>query len=92
MINDPFELAEPPSLEESEVYEDDPADYHDRFWDDVTPGNRHVGYEVPIYIQVCRFDLDGNHTQMAKDCPHYDATDEEGPRIVPGWTVQSNRR
>lgn len=92
MINDPFELTHPPTLKDSEVYDDEPVDYHDRFWDDVGPGGRNVGYEVPIYTQVCRFDFEGNHVEMAKDCSHYDAVDEEGPRIVPGWTVQSNRR
>lgn len=92
MINDPFELAEPPSLEDSEVYEDEPEDYHDKFWEEFQPGVRHVSYEPPIYTQVCRFDFEGNHVEMAKGCPHYDAVDEEGPRIVPGWTVQSNRR
>jgi hypothetical protein len=92
MINDPFELTHPPSLEDSEVYEDEPVDYHDRFWDDISLGGRQVGHEPPIYTQVCRFDTEGNHVEMARGCPHYDASDEEGPRVSPGWTVQSNRR
>lgn len=92
MINDPFELAEPPTLEDSGILEEEPEDYHDRFWDDVKFGGKRTGYQPRIYVQICRFDDEGNHVEMAKDCPHYDAVDEEGPRIVPGWTVQSNRR
>jgi len=88
-VNDPFALAEPPVLEEEEFFEDEPRDYHDFFGDDIVfYPHKYAGQGYGAQAQVCKFDDAGNHYQMAKDCPHYDAVDEEGPRIVPGWTVQ----
>jgi hypothetical protein len=89
-INDPFDLAQPPVFEEEEIFEDEPRDYHDFFGDDIVLyPHKYAGYDYGVQTQTCKFDDEGKHYQMAENCPHYDAVDEEGPRIVPGWTVQS---
>jgi len=87
-INDPFDKAIPPSLEEV-ILDDEPRDYHEYFWDEYVERGQRVSRKQKLYTQVCRFDQNGDHITMAKDCPHFDAEDEEGRRIRPGWTVQS---
>lgn len=47
-----------------------------------------TGYHNSFAVDICKFDERGKHVQTAKKCPHYDITDEEGPRVRPGWTAQ----
>lgn len=92
-INDPFELAVPPKLQDSEIdFEEEPRDYHDFFYDDIHISPDNTLYHSGIYTEACRFDEVGEHTYIAKNCPHFDAANEEGPRIRQGWTIQQNRR
>lgn len=87
-INDPFELMLKPKLA-SDIEYDEPRDYHDYFWDDQQMGPpRYADDEIGIYSDICVFDSSGDHLYMAENCPHFDAEDEEGKRIVPGWTAQ----
>lgn len=91
-VNDPSELALLPELENTDLDLDEPEDYHDKFWEEYQPSGRPVGYQPLIHTQVCRFNpKTGEHTQMAKDCPHFDTEDQEGQRINPSWTVQQSR-
>jgi hypothetical protein len=85
------DLAVPPTVEEIELQEEEPADPKDKFWEEVDYHPDTVGYYQGFHTEVCRFDEQGNHTQMAKNCPHFEAADEEGPRIRQGWTVQQGR-
>lgn len=93
-VNEPSDLAQLPQLEQSDVFEDEPADPLDKFWEEASMsvyGGVSTGYRQGAHVRVCRFDEYGNHTSMSDDCPHYDSSDEEGPRVRPGWTVQDNK-
>jgi hypothetical protein len=85
---DPFELAQPPELIKEEP-EEEIRDYHDLFWEEAIERGRYVSGDEFLHTQICRFNKDGEHITMAKDCPHFNIDDEEGKRIKPGWTVQS---
>ena len=87
-VNEPSELALLPELKE-EIDFEEPRDYHEFFWDD-QPGDpgKYAAWHRGIHTQVCRFDPEGNHVTMARDCPHFELEDEEGKRIQEGWTVQ----
>lgn len=88
-VNDPSEKAHLPELEQSQELLEEPRHYRDFFWDDQPlDTGRHVGYHRSLHTQVCRFDQEGNHLTIAKNCPHFDISDEEGRRIQKGWTVQ----
>jgi hypothetical protein len=90
-VNDPFELTLEPTLEDKGMEFEEPRDYHEFFHDDrPAPGSYFASREYGIQTQVCRFDSSGDHVTMAKDCPHFNAEDEEGKVIRKGWTVQSN--
>jgi hypothetical protein len=93
-INDPSELALEPKLEgwDQVNEEETEPDYDEIFHSEshFIPGN--LPYHNSFAVDMCRFDENGNHAQMGKNCPHYEQTDEEGPRITPGWTIQQNRR
>lgn len=87
-INDPSELAMSPALI-SDIEIEEPRDYHDYFWDDQQLGSaKYADNSYGIHVQRCVFDDSGDHLYMAKDCPHFELEDEEGPRIQQGWTVQ----
>lgn len=92
-LTDPYQLAQPPSVEEDIEPEEPPGpDYY--FWDEgrdslISPDT--VSHHQGIHVDTCRFDDEGNHTQMAKHCPHFNQEDEEGKRIMTGWTVQQKR-
>jgi hypothetical protein len=59
------------------------------FHQETAPASRNYpGHQHSIAVSRCRFNGAGEHTYMAEKCPHYDVTDEQGPRIRPGWTVQ----
>jgi hypothetical protein len=88
-VNDPSELALLPELV-SDIPVEEPRDYHEFFWDEAVERGRYAsGYER-AYTQVCRFDDNGEHITMAKDCPHFELEDETGKMIREGWTVQQN--
>lgn len=89
-LHDPVALVQHPTLAETEeeVFEE-PRDYHEFFWDEAVQRGRSIsGISERLYTQVCKFDEDGNHTVMARNCPHFDLEDEEGKRIQRGWTAQ----
>jgi hypothetical protein len=88
-VNDPNELALLPEVI-SEVELGEPRDYHEFFWDDTRDPNfgRSVDYHLGIHTQVCRFNGRGEHIVMAKDCPHFVESDEEGKKVIPNWTAQ----
>jgi hypothetical protein len=88
-VNDPNELAELPEVKR-EVILEEPRDYHEFFWDDTRNPNfgKSADSHWGIQTQVCRFNGKGEHTVMAKDCPHFEIEDEEGSKIQDGWTVQ----
>lgn len=91
-INDPFDKMIPPKLENSEEIdlEEGPRDYHEFFWDEAIERGRYIE-RAPgktLYTEICRFDSQGNHLTMAKNCPHFDPEDEEGRKIRTDWTVQ----
>ena len=93
-VNDPWELTlgvEPP-LEE--VEEDiDPMDERRRvFHSQIRRRPDDTSYHNSFEVDICRFDERGRHVQAGKHCPHYNVSDEEGPRIRPNWTVQQDRR
>lgn len=94
-LNDPFDLLLEPRLEgwdEVEEDEDGPPDYEEIFYTEsrFRPGT--LPYHNNFATDVCRFNDSGEHTTMAKNCPHFESHDEEGPRIRQGWTVQQNVR
>lgn len=87
-VSDPFDKIFPPHLIDNPIEDDEPRDYHDFFWDDITQGSNHIqGSRRTLHTQVCKF-VDGVHTQMARDCPHFNMEDEEGRLIQKGWTAQ----
>lgn len=89
-VNDPSEKAQLP-IRTSPVEDEEPRPAADFFWDDTSLGARSLPYQMPInvYHEICRFDEHGEHTQMGKNCPHFEPSDEMGRNIVPGWTVQN---
>lgn len=89
-VNAPSELAELPQVKH-EIEFEEPRDYHEFFYDDARNPNygKHADSHWGIHTQVCRFNERGEHVSMAKDCPHFDIADEEGPQIQKGWTVQA---
>jgi len=91
-LPDPFQLAEAPSIAEPEIDVEEPPSNEEIFYGSIRHYPDTAGSELGIHVDACRFDEDGNHVQMAKRCPHYDAEDEQGRRIAPGWTVQSRNR
>lgn len=87
-VNDPHEKAALPEVV-SDLEFEEARDYHEFFYDDLPqPGGKYTGYHWGFHTDICRFDEQGRHTQMADNCPHFDLEDEEGKRILPGWTVQ----
>lgn len=91
-LTDPYQLAQPPTVEEV-IDEDEEAlpSLEDTFHESIRHYPDSVGHQRGIHVDVCRFDETGNHTQMAGNCPHFEAEDEQGMRIQPGWTVQQGR-
>lgn len=87
-MNDPFELTQAPVIKEAEELFTEPRDYHEFFWDEAIERGHHVQSNKRLHTQVCRFDEYGDHTVMARDCPHFNSDDEEGNIIRKGWTVQ----
>jgi hypothetical protein len=59
------------------------------FWEEAasTFAGKDVSPRERLHAQVCRFE-NGLHTQMAKDCPHFDTEDELGKITAKGWTSQ----
>jgi len=90
-LPDPYMLAQGPTVEEEELELEGPPTPEEIFHESIRHYPDSVGYSRGIHTDVCRFDESGNHTQMAKNCPHYDPEDEEGPKVNPGWTVQQGR-
>lgn len=90
-VSDPHELAYLPEVKQ-EIEFAEPRDYHEFFYDDQQGLNlgTTTGDHLGIHTQICRFDSEGNHVYMAKDCPHFNIEDEMGKTIQQGWTVQSN--
>jgi hypothetical protein len=87
-VNDPSDLALLPEVKQDIILEE-PRDYHEFFYDDQPPHSRRFSEDHRgIYTQICRFDQEGNHVTMAKDCPHFVQSDEEGQKIQKGWTAQ----
>ena|SRR5271170_7201974 len=96
-VNEPSDLAQLPQLEQSDVFDDEPQDPQQEFWEEIgdpvlTGYNAAYHREIITHRRVCVFDDNGNHIQMSESCPHYESSDEEGLRVSPGWTVQNNRR
>lgn len=96
---DPFlDLTALPQREQQEIELEEPQDPENEFWEeagdagDAVSGGYHAGYHQPFHVDVCHFDEAGEHTHIADKCPHFNAEDEEGPRIRQGWTIQQNRR
>lgn len=93
-INDPFDLTLLPKLEGEEIEEEEerPPTNEEIFYTEsrFRPGT--LPYHNNFAVDVCRFDEQGHHTTMAKNCPHYESEDEEGQRVKTGWTVQMNHR
>lgn len=91
-LNDPFDLTLQPQIEGWDKVEEEEQgpDYQEIFNAEshFRPGT--LPYHNNFAVEICRFDNQGNHLTMAKNCPHYEGSDEEGPRIRPGWTVQQN--
>lgn len=89
-VNDPSEKALLPEIfKPAEDILEEPRHYSEFFYDDQPePGMRMAGYSHGLHTQICRFDQEGNHVTMAKDCTHFDQADEEGPKIQKGWTAQ----
>jgi hypothetical protein len=85
---DPWEKILPPKLEEAPDPDEPPPDPKDKFWEEAVERGTHIGPPQRLYTQVCRFGPDGEHTSMAKDCPHFNYEDETGKNIRKGWTVQ----
>lgn len=96
-VNDPHELALLPELEKSDVSFEEAPDPQQEFWEEAGD-SVFSGYdaayhqEIIAHRRVCVFDYNGNHVQMSESCPHFDAVDEQGPKVSAGWTVQNNRR
>jgi hypothetical protein len=88
-IGDPTELMLPPKLVQ-DIDLSEPRDYHEFFWDEAVQRGQYAGPAGRAHTQVCRFDDQGDHVTMAKDCPHYEVEDEMGKHIPRGWTVQVN--
>lgn len=88
-VNDPSELALLPELV-SDIPVEAVRDYHEFFYDEAVERGRYTSDYERAYTQVCRFDENGDHVMMAKDCPHFEAEDEMGKVIRKGWTVQQN--
>lgn len=66
-----------------------PVPLEAHFHADTAPASRnYTTRQYSIAAFRCRFNGAGEHTYMDEHCPHYDVTDEQGPRIRPGWTVQ----
>lgn len=87
-LNDPHQLAVPPTVE-SEEEDEGPRDYHDFFHDDrPEPGMNYADGGWGFHTQVCRFDKGGVHITIADDCPHFSPEDEMGKVVSKGWTVQ----
>jgi hypothetical protein len=96
-VNDPHsDLTALPVLEGQGQEEEEIPDPSSEFWDEAYKVHQGItaDYHQQIIIpkRVCVFGDDGSHISMAENCPHYNTSDEEGPRINPGWTVQQNRR
>jgi hypothetical protein len=93
---DPFlDLTALPQREQQEIELEEPQDPENEFWEeagDAVSGGYNAGYHQPFHVDVCHFDEAGEHTHIADKCPHFNAEDEEGPRIRQGWTIQQNRR
>lgn len=90
-VNDPHtDLTALPQLENSEEQLEERPDPTDKFWEagHTAFGGRQADYHQGLHVQMCRFDENGDHTQMAENCPHFSAEDEEGPKVMKGWTVQ----
>jgi len=91
-LPDPFQAAQPPTVELIEEELEEPRDYHDYFWDDIRYSQgRDAVRDSGMHMETCRFDENGDHVTMAEHCPHFDVEDETGKRIQPGWTVQQGR-
>lgn len=88
-VYDPIALVQHPTIKQAEGLPDEPRDYHEFFWEEAIERGRHVQGRERLYTEVCRFDENGDHTVMAKNCPHFDSEDEEGKITRPGWTVQN---
>lgn len=91
-LTDPFDHMLPPVLENSDELdlEEGPRDYHEFFWDEAVERGQYIP-RAPgktLHTEICRFNSSGEHTTMARNCPHFDLEDEEGKRIRQGWTVQ----
>lgn len=43
-----------------------------------------------MYVDKCVY-FDGFHVYPESDCPHTRTTDEEGPVMQTGWTVQTGQ-
>lgn len=82
-------LASPPSVyqapdEEEELTPEEIRE--DIFYSHVRQRADSTRYHSHAATDICRFH-DGVHT-AGRNCPHYDAIDEEGPKINPAWTAQ----
>lgn len=88
-MNDPNDLAQLPTVKQ-DIELEEPRDYHEFFWDDARNPNygKSPDSHWGIHTQVCRFNERGEHVVIARDCPHYDQSNEEGPQIQKGWTAQ----
>lgn len=93
-VNDPFELTLEPKIEgwDQEEDENDEPDYDEIFHSEFRHYPGISGRSYHAAVDVCRFDEQGNHVVMAKNCVHFNEVDEEGPRVRPGWTIQMNRQ
>lgn len=88
-LPDPFQLAQPPTIEGIEEMEEEaPPTPDEVFHSQFSHRPDDTSYHASFAVDTCRFDESGEHIQMARNCPHFDSHDEEGPRIIPGWTVQ----
>lgn len=90
-LTDPFQLAQPPTVEEQEIELEVPPSNEEIFHESIRHYPDTVGHDHGIHIQVCRFDELGNHTSIAENCPHFSIEDEQGKQIQPGWTAQQRR-
>jgi hypothetical protein len=90
-LTDPYQLAQPPTVEQTEVEIEEPPSNEEIFHESIRHYPDTVGHGFGFHTEVCRFDESGNHTAMADNCPHFNAEDETGKQIQPGWTVQQRR-
>jgi hypothetical protein len=87
-VEDPWEKTLPPKLAEIENLDEEPSDPKEKFWEEAVERGSYVGPPQRLYTEVCRFGPDGEHTSMAKNCPHFEYEDEMGKNIRKGWTSQ----